>query len=44
MNSPLTLALPKGRLTDQVLERMETVGLKVEFEKRKLVAYDATGG
>ena len=43
MNSPLTLALPKGRLTDQVLERMETVGLKVEFEKRKLVAYDADG-
>ena len=40
---PLTLALPKGRLTDQVLERMESVGLKVEFEKRKLVAHDSEG-
>ncbi len=43
MNSPLTMALPKGRLTDQVLERMESVGLKVEFEKRKLVAHDKDG-
>ena len=43
MNSPLTMALPKGRLTEQVLERMETVGLKVEFEKRKLVAHDKDG-
>ena len=40
MSTPLTLALPKGRLTDQVLERMDSVGLKVEFEKRKLVAHD----
>ena len=43
MNAPLTLALPKGRLTEQVLERMESVGMKVEFEKRKLVAHDSEG-
>jgi ATP phosphoribosyltransferase len=43
MSAPLTLALPKGRLTEQVLELMESVGLKIEFEKRKLVAHDAEG-
>jgi len=43
MSAPLTLALPKGRLTEQVLELMESVGLKIEFEKRKLVAHDADG-
>ncbi len=43
MSAPLTLALPKGRLTEQVLERMESVGMKVEFEKRKLVAHDSEG-
>ena len=43
MNAPLTLALPKGRLTDQVLKLMDSVGLKLEFEKRKLVAKDPDG-
>lgn len=40
-NSPLTLALPKGRLTDQVQELFASLGLGFEFENRKLVAHDS---
>lgn len=34
------MALPKGRLTDQVQELFEKNGLGFSFENRKLVAYD----
>ncbi len=37
---PLTLALPKGRLFDQVQEHFSQRGLDFSFEKRKLVAHD----
>ncbi|NBB90876.1 MAG: ATP phosphoribosyltransferase [Spirochaetes bacterium] len=41
--TPLTLALPKGRLFDQTQEHFARRGIYFEVEKRKLVAYD-TGG
>lgn len=41
--TPLTLALPKGRLTDQVQELFETMGLGFSFKNRKLVAHDKEG-
>jgi len=41
--TPLTLALPKGRLTDQVQEMFEAMGLGFSFENRKLVAQDKEG-
>ncbi len=40
---PLTLALPKGRLFDQVLEHLSARGLYVKVEDRKLVASDEAG-
>ena len=42
-NQPLTLALPKGRLTDQVQELFEAKGMGFSFENRKLVAQDKEG-
>jgi len=39
-NSPLTLALPKGRLLLQVQEFFESRGIRFVVEDRKLVAYD----
>ncbi len=39
-DEPLTLALPKGRLFDQVQEHFSRRGLSFTFEKRKLVAHD----
>ncbi|MFW6344343.1 MAG: ATP phosphoribosyltransferase [Sediminispirochaetaceae bacterium] len=42
-NGPLTLALPKGRLFDQVQELFAQRGLSFTFEKRKLVAHENTG-
>lgn len=36
----LSLALPKGRLTEQVQEHLEKRGVSIQFDKRKLVAYD----
>ena len=41
--TPLTLALPKGRLFDQVLEHLAARGLTVKVEDRKLVATDDRG-
>ena len=41
--TPLTLALPKGRLFDQVLEHFAARGLKIKVEDRKLVAGDEAG-
>jgi ATP phosphoribosyltransferase len=41
--APLTLALPKGRLFDRVLEHLEARGLKVRPQNRELVVTDAKG-
>jgi ATP phosphoribosyltransferase len=43
MENPLTLALPKGRLFDQVQEYFQKIGLDFTFKDRKLVAHDSTG-
>jgi ATP phosphoribosyltransferase len=40
---PLTIALPKGRLFEQVQEYFSTKGLNFQFEKRKLVSFDEEG-
>ena len=40
MSTPLTIALPKGRLFDRVQKHFEAKGIYFEFEKRKLVAFD----
>lgn len=39
----MTLALPKGRLFDQVQSFFESKGLVFRFEKRKLIAHDQSG-
>ena len=41
--SMLTLALPKGRLTEQVQEHLSSRGIAIQFDKRKLVAEDTEG-
>jgi ATP phosphoribosyltransferase len=43
MSEPLTLALPKGRLFEQVQEHFAQRGVPFHFEKRKLVAEDEQG-
>ncbi|QEN06088.1 ATP phosphoribosyltransferase [Thiospirochaeta perfilievii] len=43
MSEPLTLALPKGRLFDNVQKHFATKGIEFSFEKRKLTAYDSQG-
>lgn len=43
MSEPLTLALPKGRLFENVQEHFASKGIKFSFEKRKLTAYDSMG-
>jgi len=43
MEDTLTLALPKGRLQEQIQEQFETLGIKFSFENRKLVARDEKG-
>jgi len=43
MNEPLTLALPKGRLFEQVQEHFASRGLKFDFGDRKLTAIDESG-
>ncbi|AHC14457.1 ATP phosphoribosyltransferase [Salinispira pacifica] len=40
VDTPLTLALPKGRLEEQVREHFAKAGIEYHFEKRKLVARD----
>ena len=37
---PLTIALPKGRLLDQVLAHFASRGFNLSFENRKLIAFD----
>jgi ATP phosphoribosyltransferase len=45
MSSPLTLALPKGRLLDQALDLLREIGLDgVDAESRKLIFDDARLG
>ncbi len=41
--TPLTLALPKGRLFDQVQEHFASRGLVFDFNDRKLTALDTSG-
>lgn len=43
MSEPLTLALPKGRLFENVQEHFASKGIEFSFEKRKLTAYDSKG-
>lgn len=47
MNNPdtprLTLALPKGRLEEQVQDHFATRGIEFSFKDRKLVAQDSQG-
>jgi len=40
---PLTMALPKGRLFEQVQEYFAEKGFHFKFEKRRLVAHDESG-
>jgi len=40
ISEPLTMALPKGRLTEQVQELFEKNGMGFSFRDRKLVAHD----
>ncbi len=40
---PLTIALPKGRLFEQVQDFFSQKGLNFQFEKRKLVSFDDEG-
>jgi ATP phosphoribosyltransferase len=42
-HEPLTLALPKGRLFEQVRELLASKGLKFDLGDRKLTALDETG-
>ena len=42
-NEPLTLALPKGRLLEDVSNFFEQKGLSFSFDNRKLVSYDESG-
>jgi len=41
--APLSLALPKGRLLDEIQQRFTERGMAFSFEKRKLVARDESG-
>ncbi len=43
MNNPLTIALPKGRLFEQVQQHFFEKGVEFSFENRKLIAYDNKG-
>ncbi|GAB6091139.1 ATP phosphoribosyltransferase [Spirochaeta dissipatitropha] len=38
---PISLALPKGRLTEQVQEHLSLSGIEINFDKRKLLAQDS---
>jgi ATP phosphoribosyltransferase len=43
VSEPLTLAVPKGRLFDQVRDMFAAKGLKFDVDGRKLTALDSTG-
>ncbi len=40
---PLTMALPKGRLTEQVLEHLQSCGFRFSISRRSLTVTDDTG-
>ena len=42
-SEPLSLALPKGRLMEDVSKFFEKKGLNFSFDNRKLVSYDKSG-
>lgn len=42
-SEPLSLALPKGRLMEDVSKFFEQKGLNFSFDNRKLVSYDKSG-
>ncbi len=42
-SAPLTLALPKGRLMEQVLEHLRRCGFRFDISQRNLTATDAEG-
>jgi ATP phosphoribosyltransferase len=41
--APLRMALPKGRLLEEISARLAKQGMELFFEKRKLVARDSSG-
>jgi ATP phosphoribosyltransferase len=43
MSSPLTIALPKGRLLDNILERFQERDLQFRFKDRKLITESEDG-
>ena len=43
MNKPLTIALPKGRLLDSVVEYLSARSVSLEFGSRQLTAVDSSG-
>jgi len=43
MNRPLTIAIPKGRLLDSVVDHLKQRGMEIQFGSRRLSAVDSTG-
>ncbi len=43
MNGPLTIAIPKGRLFDDVMTHLASRGMDIAFGSRQLSALDSTG-
>ena len=43
MSSPLTIALPKGRLLDLIMDRFQDRGLRFRFKDRKLITESEDG-
>ena len=43
VSSPLTLALPKGRLEKKMMQHLAQAGFDIHFEDRKLCAQDSSG-
>ncbi len=43
MNTPLTIAIPKGRLLDSVAEYLSQRGMTIKFGSRQLSAVDSSG-
>jgi ATP phosphoribosyltransferase len=43
MTKPLTIAIPKGRLLDSVVDHLAARGMDISFGSRKLSALDSTG-
>ena len=43
MNTPLTIALPKGRLLDSVVDHLAARGMDISFGSRQLSTVDSSG-